>query len=144
MNFMLPFVIGALGVLQNTINKKFAANPGIPIALLVNSLVMIVLSVGFYFVMRQFPRNFPLYQPVENTPSVGLWLLVPGLMGFFIIAACPFALERAGATRVFIAVIAAQIVVSLLWDRYMDAQTIEPQRLAGAALALAGALLAAR
>ena len=52
-------------------------------------------------------------------------------------------LERVGATRVFIGVIAAQLVVSMLWDFYAEGLKISGWRIAGGALALAGSALAA-
>jgi uncharacterized membrane protein YdcZ (DUF606 family) len=144
---VLPLMIGAAGVLQNTINKKIGMQMGVPLALVLNNLILLACSTALYFTLRSLPQqSLPeLFRAKENWGDLR-WpiLLLPGFFGFFIIATAPWAIERAGATRVFIGIIVAQIVVSILWDLLADAVPVSPMRLGGALLALVGALLAAR
>ncbi len=144
-SLFLPLLIGATGVLQNTLNRKIAAGIGLPLALLVNSFTLVLLSVALFFCLRLVPNeNLPEIFRSRTEWSLGWKNLLPGFFGFFIIATAPLAIGRVGATKVFIGVIVAQIIASILWDFYAEALPISSTRLIGAALALAGALLAVR
>lgn len=146
LGFLLPFLIGVMGVLQNTMNRRYAVSMGIPMALVFNGIVLFFGALIFYFGLRFIPaKNIPgLYQASESGFAFGWWLFIPGLLGFLIVAIAPWAIESVGATKVFIGVIVAQIFTSILWDYFVESLPVDPMRAAGAALALAGALLAAR
>jgi len=145
-SFVLPLLIGAFGVLQNTLNKKIAGTMGLPLALVINSLVLLACGIGMVFAIRLLPaESVPeMFRAKGGLGEMSAKVLVPGLLGFFIVATAPWAIERAGATRVLIGIIVAQIVVSMLCNFYADGVPLQPTRLAGAALALAGAFLAIR
>jgi uncharacterized membrane protein YdcZ (DUF606 family) len=144
MLLVLPLVIGALGVLQNTLNRRMAPTLGLDWALLVNGVVVFVCGFVFLVGMRYVPTESlpPMYRPLAGSRSFTLTDVLPGIFGFLIIASMPWVIERMGATRVFIGVIAAQLVVSLLWDFYVEAIGVSFWRIAGGALALAGTALA--
>lgn len=145
-SILIPLCIGALGVLQNTINKKAAMSLGVPVAIAVNGVVLGVAALLFLFVVRFVPESSlpDLFRPKAGLETLGWRHLIPGIFGFLIIITAPSAIERVGATRVFIGIIVAQIAVSILWDYYAESLPIPPLRILGAVLALAGALLAAR
>jgi len=145
-SLFFPLIIGSFGVLQNTINRKIATTMGLPLALVINNLILLACSILLFFILRFAPAGWaPDIFREKNGLSAFTWVhFLPGLFGFFIIAIAPWAIERAGATRVFIGIIVAQIVVSLLWDFYVESMPVSPSRFAGAALALAGAFLAIR
>ena len=141
-SLFVPLLMGALGVLQNTINKKVADSIGLSLALLVNSFVLlamglILLLVGFY--SNALPE---LFRSKLSFDVLQWKYMVPGFFGFTIIATLPIAIQRAGATKVFIGIIVGQILVSLLWDYAVDSIPVHPLKLAGAFLALVGAVIA--
>lgn len=140
---IFPLLIGGFGVLQNTLNKKIAENIGIPLALIINNLVLLSASLLFFFLLKLLPSESvpPLFQQKSGLSTVGWKILLPGMLGFFIICTAPYAIEKVGATKVFIGIIVAQIVVSMLWD-YFDSFPITTMRIIGALLALFGAILA--
>lgn len=144
-SLLIPFLIGTCAVLQSGLNKKFAESMGLGSAILVNNLVILSVSVIAIVVTRLVPETAlpELFRPRSGW-SYHWKLIFPGLLAFGIITLAPWAISRAGATRVFVGIIAAQVVVSLFWDYWVEALPASPTRLAGAALALAGALLAAR
>lgn len=141
---LIPLGIGCLGVLQNTLNKKIAGSIGLPVALVINNLVLLACSLSLYFFLRwQAADSLP--EIFRSKPGhVGPTILLPGIFGFLIIATAPWAIERVGATRVFIMVIVAQVITSLLWDYWMESASIAPSRVAGAVIAAVGAFLAVR
>lgn len=144
--FFLSLLLGSLGVLQNTINRKIAAGWGLPITLVVNSVVMLVVSVTVFFLMR-IPAETSLPEMLRPKTSLSgfSWLnLLPGIFGFIIISCIPIAVARIGATKIFIAIIGAQIVTSILWDFWFEGISVAPTRVLGAILAFIGALLTMR
>lgn len=143
-SLVLPLLAGALGVLQNAVNRKFADSLSLPFALVVNSLVLLAASCVLYGALRAWPaESLPeIFRPRANWGGVSLAHLLPGLFGFTIITVLPWAIQRAGATRVFIGIVVAQIAVSLLWDVFAENLALSPTRIFGAALALVGAVVA--
>lgn len=140
----LPFLIGALGVLQNTLNRLFAASLGLGAALLINGFVLAACSLSFYLALRFIPTDWlpAMYRPLPAPRPFAVYDLIPGIFGFLIVAAMPWVIQRMGATRVFVVIIAAQIIVSILWDRWVEGMEVSVWKIAGAALALAGTALA--
>lgn len=143
---LFSLAIGALGVLQNTMNKKLSEVMSLPLALVVNNIILLACSLGFFFVVRLLPESaLPELLRDKGSWQAGGWkILLPGAFGFFIIAAAPWAIEKAGATKVFIGIIVAQIVASILWDQLVESIPASPVRIAGAVIAFLGALLAVR
>lgn len=141
---LLSLLIGAMGVLQNTLNTKISLSIGVARAMLVNGVVLCACSVAFFVAIRFVPaEGLPeLFRPVASPRPLRAWDALPGIFGFLIIVSCPWVIERLGATRVFIAIIAAQLVVSMLWDWGVDGVPPTAWRAAGGALALLGACLA--
>lgn len=143
---LFSLAIGALGVLQNTINKKLSEVMSLPLALVVNNLILLACSILFLVVVKLLPDPMvPELLRDKGSWSAGGWkILLPGIFGFLIIAGAPWAIEKAGATKVFIGIIIAQIVASILWDHLVESIPASPIRIAGAVIAFLGALLAVR
>lgn len=145
-SLLIPLAIGALGVLQNTVNKKLAESLGAPFAIAINGFVLFCFALLFFVAMRFVPEHAlpELFKQKQSLSSVAWKALLPGLFGFLIIISAPSAIEKVGATRVFIGIIVAQIAASILWDYVAESIPASPTRILGAALALLGAILAAR
>lgn len=140
----VSLLMGALGVLQNTLNKHYAASLGFGLTLLVNGIVLCACSVAFFLALRAIPaESLPeIFRPVAAARGLRPFDVLPGIFGFLIISSLPWVIERQGATRVFIAIIAAQLVTSMFWDLLVEGASVGGWRAAGAGLALLGALLA--
>jgi len=145
-SLVLPLFVGTFSVVQNALNKQISNRISLPLSLLLNNAFVLLLSIAFFFALRTVPdETLPaMFRTRNGITDPSAKFLVPGLCGFLLITLAPFAIERAGATRVFIGIVVAQIVVSMLWDSYAEAIPLTPTRLAGAGLAMAGAWLASR
>ncbi len=145
-SLLIPLAMGALGVLQNTVNKKVAMSFGVPLAIALNGVVLVFCAFSFFFLCRWIPESSlpDLFRQKESLSALNWRAFLPGLFGFLIIVCLPSAIEKVGATRVFIGIIVAQIAVSILWDYYAESIPVSPMRVFGALLALAGALIASR
>jgi transporter family-2 protein len=144
MGIAISLLMGALGVLQNTLNKQYSLSLGMQWTILVNGLTLCACCLLFFFTLRFVPEaSLPvIFRPLEGARGLRPYDILPGMFGFLIITTLPWVLEKQGATRVFIAIIAGQLVVSLLWDVLVESSPVDARRAAGTALALMGALLA--
>jgi len=140
---ILPLLIGSLGVLQNTLNKKFSESIGIAPALLINNFILLLIGISFYFFIRLAPPNLlPDFFRIKTTTASFSWkYMLPGIFGFFIIAIIPYTIQKVGATKVFLAVIVAQLVTSILWDYFIESTPVTWPKIAGATLAVLGAIV---
>jgi bacterial/archaeal transporter family-2 protein len=144
MGIAISLLMGALGVLQNTLNKQFSSTLGLPVTLLVNGFTLCACSLLFFFALRMVPAEAlpEMFRPMAGVRGVRPYDVLPGIFGFVIISSLPWVLEKQGATKVFIAIIAGQLVVSMLWDLLVEGSPVDGMRAAGAALALIGAIVA--
>ncbi len=144
--FLMAFFVGSLGVFQNTVNKLISDDWGLPLALVANGVVLLAASLILFVALKFVPEEslHPIFR--TRTQLTGLsWIhLLPGLFGLTVITLIPYSIDRMGATRVFIALVAAQIVASMAWDKFTTDATLSPMRIFGAVLTFLGALLAAR
>jgi transporter family-2 protein len=115
--FIAPLCIGFLGVLQNTWNKQISEKLGLLQAIIVNNIVLLAGGILLYFGAKLLPESsLPDLMRVKANSEWQWRFLLPGLAGLFIIIVAPLAISRVGAVRVFVGIVAAQLVTSLLWD----------------------------
>lgn len=140
--WLIPIIIGTITVLQGTLNRNMGASFGLGTAVFLNSaIVMLMGTVLFGLVWRQ-PELFPpLFRGDFSWQKVSWWMILPGIFGFCIITGIPWAISKLGAAKVFVAIIAAQIVASMLWDAITMGKMPGMYRLLGAGLTVAGAVL---
>ncbi|MEZ4816283.1 MAG: DMT family transporter [Bdellovibrionota bacterium] len=139
---VFAFVIGLLTVLQSGLNKKVSFTVGLPAAIVLNSVIILVISLVFYFGQKQGWIPFP--EQLKSTSLLGFnkwWLFVPALCGFFIVMGFPYTISFVGAAQVFVIAIAGQCVGSLLWDAYIEHNTINMIKVGGVFLTLLGAYI---
>jgi len=141
---VVSLLMGALGVLQNTLNKQHAASLGFGATILINGIVVCVSSFVLFFALRLLPLDSlpEIFRPLAASRALRPLDILPGVFGFLIIASLPWVIERQGAIRVFIAIIAGQIVMSVVWDLFVESSGLDWKRAMGAGLALLGVLVA--
>lgn len=142
---LLPALLGVASVLQAVLNRRIAVSWGLAAAALLNSAVLLAAAVGVFVWSRKMPAAFPAgFAAPAVLGSGSWWFLVPGVLGLSLVMGLPYAVGRLGAGAVFIMLIGAQIVTSLLWDFAVEGRPLAGMRIAGAVLALVGAALTAR
>lgn len=142
---LVPVIVGLGAVLQGALNRRIAGRWGLPAAALLNATVLLV-AVGCFFLLAKtreelLPVSLRL-KPMEEGPSV--WFVLPGLLGFALVAGIPWAIGEIGALQVFVLSISSQLLGSMAWDALAEGKPVTWNRVGGVLLAIAGALLATR
>lgn len=119
--FFIPLILGALGILQGTINRQVAGQIGVAQATLISNMGTLVICLGFYSLVKYMPHLVPdFFQVRTPITTYKWWFIFPAIFGFLIVAGMPFAFAKLGAVKVTVCLIAAQMLTSALWDVYID------------------------
>lgn len=129
--------LGTVAVLQGGLNRIMAAKLPLGMTVLVNALIFLVAAVVYVlFVERQMASAMKSFR-------WEWWYLVPGLLGAVFVFGIPWAIPRIGALQVFVCIVAGQMITSLVWDKLAESRNPDLQGIAGALLAVLGAVVAA-
>ncbi len=135
-------VLGFFAVMQAALNRKFAQSTDLPFAVLVNAGFLVVAGILFFLISRIAPDVLPvMFRKRDASYPIFWWVFLPGLFGFSLVAGLPWAISRLGATQVFIALISAQLVTSIIWDYLMEGIQISFSRLTAVLLIISAAFL---
>ena len=135
---LLPLILGTFIVLQGAFNRRISAENDLASTVLLNSSVLLAASVVFYLVAR---ASQPEGGPGTTGFGFRAWYILPGLLGFGIVAGVPWGIERFGALKVFVGLIAAQLVASLAWDAAIELRPVTLVRAGGSLIAFLSAAL---
>lgn len=140
----VPVLVGLAVVLQGGFNRQVSAQWGLATTVLVNGIVFLVVSLLLWGVMKLRPGVLPReFLPPDDGGAVAAWrVLLPGFFGVVIVTGLPWAITRLGALGAILVLLVAQLVVSMIWDAMVEGVPVQPLRIVGAGLALAGAWLA--
>ena len=135
----LTVLAGFAGSVQVAVMGRFGGRIGVVEALTFATAVQLVLSLAILLVARS---GFGGLGGALRTPA---WMWLGGVMGLTVVFAITFAQPRIGATATIGILIAGQLVMGALIDRFglfgVDQIAISPPRLAGIALLGIGAAL---
>lgn len=138
----LAFTLGSIAVLQGTINRQVSGAWGLAPAVILNNCVTFIVGLAFFFVVKFYPQWFPVFFRSKDTLSGFSWhFLLPGVFGVCIVAGMPFAISKIGAVNVFVVVVCAQMITSLVWDQFVEGIPMSWPRVAGALFAIIGVML---
>lgn len=135
LTFLIPLGLGVISVIQGGLNRRLASETNLQGATLINCIVLLATAFLFYF--WKLPPSNAMGAAIKNK---GLLLLIPGVLGFFLVTGIPWAIGRWGASFVFVWIIGSQMTSGLLWDVFFESKSIQPLQLAGAGLSILGAL----
>ena len=139
---MLTAVAGLAGSVQVALMSRFGERIGVVEALAFSTLLTAVLSFGVLLAARQSLAGYGdgLRAPV--------WLWAAGVMGLIVIFTITFATPRIGATATIGLLIAGQLAMGAVIDRFglfgLEQIPIGWTRLVGIALLALGAALSLR
>ncbi|MBP7845206.1 MAG: DMT family transporter [Proteobacteria bacterium] len=133
---VLSLVLGALTVLQATINGKAGGSLGMGGALIINTSVLIM-SVIAALLLKIMPVQLSYSQ-------FRWWYLWPGFLGFIVLLYLPISIDKIGALVSFLWCLAGQLLLGLLWDFYVSGVSMSWTRVLGVGISIFGACLAAK
>jgi transporter family-2 protein len=108
----LTVLAGLAGAVQVAVMGRFGGRVGVLEALTFSTAVQLVLSLGILLVAR---LGFGALGSAIRAPS---WLWLGGVMGLTVVLAITFAQPRIGATATIGILIAGQLVMGAVIDRY--------------------------
>ena len=134
-------VLGGLaGSVQVAVMGRFGGRVGVMEALAFSTAIQLVVSLVVLLAIRG--GGIGGLRHVADTPA---WMWIGGLMGFTVVTSITFAQPRIGATAVIGILIAGQLVMGALIDRFglfgVEQIAFSPARLAGIVLLGIGAAL---
>jgi transporter family-2 protein len=140
----VPVIVGLAVVLQGGFNRQVSQQWGLATTVFVNGIVFLLVSLILWGAMKLRPGVLPReFLPPEAGGPVAVWrVILPGVFGVVIVTGLPWAIARMGALGAILVLLVTQLVVSMLWDAAVEGVPIQPMRVVGAVLALAGAWLA--
>ncbi|MGZ3774108.1 MAG: DMT family transporter [Pseudobdellovibrionaceae bacterium] len=135
--FLLPVVAGLSIVLQGALNRNSSANSDLSSVVFVNAIVFLVFSV---VVLALIKFNFinGTATPLNPFSNFQWWHVFPGFFGFLIVFSTPLAIEFLGANVTFAVIICTQLVVSMIWDSYVEKRTPTAMSLVGVSVMIVG------
>lgn len=141
---LLPILVGVAVVVQAGLNRQIGAQWGLAGAVLLNSAVVLVLSLALFAFVKLRPDAVPEFLRVPDAPGrvEGWRALLAGALGVTIVLGLPWGFARLGALEVILTVMVAQVAASLVWDWRVEGIGVQPLRVVGALVALGGVVLA--
>lgn len=139
---ILSILVGLSMVIQTGLNKVISERDGLGFALHLSNLIvlisgLIVLTLVPVIWKTDFSNLLKMKFEMKNW---AWWYVIPGICGLFIVTTMPYAVFKVGAAKIFVAVIAAQVVGSLLWDYFVEGTPMDTWRVIGGTLTCLGAL----
>lgn len=129
-------------VLQSGLNKVISEKDGLSLALHLSNLIVFLTGIVALSVIPLIWKNdFTQLLKFKFEPkNWAWWYVVPGLCGIFIVTMMPYAVIKVGAAKIFVAVIAAQVIGSLAWDYFVEGTPLDWWRVCGGLLTCIGAV----
>ena len=141
---VLAVVLGVVAVIQAAINRQIALRWGLaPAATLNTGIATVAAAIFLGSFVALGGASFALQSSVRLADFRWYWVL-PGIFGFLLVAGIPWAVHHVGALRVFVGIVAAQMVASVVLDHFAEGIPLTTTRGAGALLAVASVLLVSR
>lgn len=135
--YIIPLLIGVLGIFQGALIKNMALEIGMAHATLIATTITFFLAVGLFFLVRGNAQIFPSFFSLKHSFTYfRWWYLIPGLITFFILLFFPSAMNELGAVKVTILVVAGQIIFSTFWDFFIENIAITLFKLLGIVFAI--------
>ena len=137
--FIFPMFLGVAAVLQGGLNRQISDHIGLAGAVVINNIVLLGFALILYAVSMQKPAWLPdVFYNKASMLEFKWWYIFPGLMGYSLVAGVPWAISKIGALNLFVGLVGAQMVASILWDYYFENTPITMLRIFGAVLAFSG------
>jgi uncharacterized membrane protein YdcZ (DUF606 family) len=141
--YLLPLFLGLTVVTQGTLNRRVSADWGLASTVFLNATVFFGVSLLLIIAVQVSPKFFPEYLKVQSfdLSKFKSWFLIPGLCGFFLVLGVPWSLQVNGPSKTFILLIVAQIILSLVVEKFFFAGNPSSMKILGALIAAIGAVI---
>lgn len=134
--------IGFLAVTQSILNRNIAQSLGLAKAVLLNGVINSFMASIFLAISYKYSHKMPqIFDVSSRVSEIKWWYFLPGVFGFLIVAFYPYAIDKIGAAKVIVSVVASQVIVAMLFDYFLFKLEIGGWRYFGAFLVVIGVWL---
>lgn len=147
MFYLGPVLIGFMSVLQIALNRSIGHHLGLGFVLLVNAFTIIFVACCLFTAICWVPSWFDIFFIEKNSALLEIlkcWYFLPVLFGFTLILGLPFYVNKTAALSVLIIFIAAQALISMLWDNIVHGIPLTIYKLMGVFLTIFGVALVSK
>ena len=137
----LPLITGISIIMQAGLNRQSSMQVGLLTAVLLNSFIFFMVSLGVWVIVRKGWISVPPAFQIKDITQIQPWFLIPGVLGFLIVLCMPFALQNMPASVAFGLSIATQLVMAVVWDYFTLGVWPTLQKVFGLVLLFFGSLL---
>lgn len=140
--YVLPAILGVIGLLQGAINKQMSIRIGVAHAVLINMVLTFVFALAFYYLTLKAPKLVPeIFRIKASLLTWEHWYVLPGILGLLIVALIPWAIAEVGMVKFTIILVAAQMIFSVVWDLYVEKIPVGIYKVIGMLFCLFGTIL---
>ena len=132
---LIPLLLGSIAILQGALNKEIMQDIGLTWMAFLGCLVTMIICFLYLLVAKTFPENVPALIKAESF-SFKPWYIIPGIFGFLFVILMPIAIIKVGAIKTSVGLIAAQMVTSVFWDKFVEGYSISMNKVLGVLFAL--------
>lgn len=132
---LFSIFIGMMAVLQGGLNRQISGKYGLSTAFLINSLVFLVIAGTYWFLSASARAG-------NDSFKMEWWYIFPGIFGAMLVFGIPWAIPQIGALKVFLCLVGGQMIMSLLWDTFIEKRPPDMQTIIGTAVTVSGLAIA--
>ncbi len=136
----LPLLLGCIAILQGSLNKNIINEIGITWMAFLGCAVTMVICTIYFIIAKYFPTILPELMKVQDFKFKN-WYIIPGIFGFFFVLVLPIAILKVGAIKTTVGLIAAQMITSVFWDKFVEGYTLSSNKLIGVVLAMVSVIM---
>ena len=126
-------------VIQGVLNRKIGETWGLGSAVLLNALIFFILALALFLAGKWVPESLPPFLRYTDSRDFKWWYALPGICGFLLVLGLPWSMRSLGASKSIVLLITAQVLTSVLADRFILDAEMSSVKMAGALIAMVGA-----
>ena len=140
---LLPIIVGSTIVVQSGLNDKVQKEHGLIYAMILNNLVFLMIT-SILLCLHYFDQLHGKTLDFRKILDFNWWYILPGVMGAIIVGGSALSFDKIGAAKTMIILIAAQVVISLVWDYFAKGTAINGYKIVAAVLSISGAFIVSK
>jgi len=136
--WIMPVALGFAAVVQAGLNNRMIGLWSLTSTVIINNIGLLATSLIVYLLAKSFPSDLPATLRLKEPQLIAWWFIIPGILGYSLVAGIPFLIGKIGVSNVFVGLIGAQLIGSILWDYYFESRSLTLRELLGSIIVMGG------